>query len=98
VGLRADGCRPGIVAHACHFAEEFSGPEFGDGTVVRQIDGGVDRNERTIALLAATVFFARREQALQAAEEASAAAFGLDVRYRAGKKDLCCAFHDVKSS
>jgi hypothetical protein len=41
----------GIVAHAGHLAEQVARPQFGDGIVVRQIDRGINRDERPVRIL-----------------------------------------------
>ena len=68
LGLRADGGRPRMKAHARHLAEELPCAQLGERPVVWKIDRRVDRDEPADALFGARVLDAARELAADAAD------------------------------
>ena len=96
VGFGANRGRARIVAHARHLAEEVAGIQLGDGIVVGQVNGSIDRDEGTRGFFTTLVVFPGSQDAFEAAEEAAARAGRLDMSDGAREVDLGFSFEDVE--
>ena len=97
IGGGARRGRAGIKTHAGHLTEQISGAELGDGMVVLQLDGSVDGDVSAHHIfLRSRMLAAAHQLALQNAEQATVLIFRVDVRARAGNKDIYLAIENVK--